>query len=115
MLGDGGHPDEAALRAAAAEQLKAIIMQEQPPSEADALRGFIAAFVFQLGLVELRSELATGEMDAATAARKEDRLRRYIQRRVPQLEIPTTGRLPIADLSRHAARLASETISILRA
>jgi hypothetical protein len=38
----------------AAEQLKAIVMQETPPSEADALREFVAAYVFQTGRAAIR-------------------------------------------------------------
>lgn len=115
VLGEGGHPDEAALRVAAVEQLKAIITQEEPPTEREALRGFIAAYVFQLGLVELRSALAAGNLDPASAARKEGRLRRYIDQRVQQLTIPATGRMRIADFGSLAARLAGETIRILQA
>jgi len=115
VLGEGGHPDETALRTAAAEQLKAIVMQENPPSEADALRGFIAAFVFQLGLVELRSDLAKGVIDVSTALKKEGRIRRYIETRVSQLQVPTSGKMSIANFSAQAYRLVREAINLLRA
>jgi len=115
VLGEGGHPDEAALRAAAAEQLKAVITEPDPPAESDSLRGFIAAFVFQLALVELRSQLASGELDVASATRREGRLRRYLQTRVRHLSVPTAGRLSIADFGTHADRLAREAIGLLRA
>ena len=114
VLGEGGHPDEAALRAAAAEQLKAIIMQPDPPAEGDSLRGFIAAFVFQLALVELRSQLASGDLDVVTATRKEGRLRRYLETRVRHLAVPTAGRLSIAAFGTHADRLVREAINLLR-
>lgn len=115
VLGEAGHPDEMALRIAAAEQLKAIITMPAPPSEADALRGFIAAFVFQIGLVELRADLAKGHIDSAAATRKEGRLRRYLSRRAAALTVPTTGRMSIADFSAHADRLVREAIALLRA
>jgi hypothetical protein len=115
VLGDGGHPDETALRAAAVEQLKAIIIQETPPSESDALRGFIAAFVFQMGLVELRSDLAKGAIDAVEASKKEGRMRRYIDKRVSALQVPTGGSMKIADFSSQADRLVREAIGLLRA
>jgi|HubBroStandDraft_4_1064222.scaffolds.fasta_scaffold08687_2 hypothetical protein len=115
VLGEAGHPDEMALRLAAAEQLKAIITLPSPPTEADALRGFIAAFVFQMGLVELRADLAKGLIDSATATRKEGRLRRYLRRRAAALLVPTTGRMSIAEFSAHARRLVSDAIALLRA
>jgi hypothetical protein len=115
VLGGGGHPDETALRIAAAEQLKAIIMRESPPSEADALRGFIAAFVFQLFLIELRSELTSGTIDADMATKKEARIRRYLERRVARLNVATAGTMSIADFSGQANRLVREAIDLLRA
>jgi hypothetical protein len=115
VLGEAGHPDETALKIAAAEQLKAIITMDTPPSEADALRGFIAAFVFQMGLVELRADLAKDLIDSATATRKEGRLRRYLEKRASQLNVPTTGRMSIANFSTHADRLVREAIGLLRA
>lgn len=115
VLGEAGHPDETALKIAAAEQLKAIVTMATPPSETDALRGFIAAFVFQMGLVELRADLAKGLIDSATATRKEGRLRRYLERRVSELKVPTTGTMSIADFSAHADRLVREAIGLLRA
>jgi hypothetical protein len=115
VLGEGGHPDEMALRTAAAEQLKAIITMEAPPTEADALRGFIAAFVFQLSLVELRADLAKGLIDSATSTRKEGRLQRYIAIRASELTIPTGGTMSIVEFSNQASRLVREAIALLRA
>jgi hypothetical protein len=115
VLGEAGHPDETALRAAAAEQLKAIVMLETPPSEADALREFVAAYVFQMGLIELRSDLASGAIDVSAASRTEKRIRRYIRTRVMQLDVPAGGSMRIADISAHAERLVGEAIGLLRA
>lgn len=115
VLGEAGHPDEMALKIAAGEQLKAIITMATPPTEADALRGFIAAFVFQMGLVELRADLAKGLIDSATATRKEGRLRRYLDQRAATLTVPTTGTMSITDFSAHANRLVGEAIALLRA
>lgn len=115
VLGEAGHPDEMALRVAAGEQLKAIITMPTPPTEADALRGFIAAFVFQMGLVELRADLAKGLIDPSTATRKEGRLRRYLDRRAAALSVPTSGTMSTADISAHANRLVGEAVALLRA
>lgn len=115
VLGSAGHPDEMALKIAAGEQLKAIVTLPTPPAEADALRGFISAFVFQMGLVELRANLARGVIDAATATRKEGRLRRYLDQRVTMLAVPASGKMSISDFSAHANRLVGEAIALLRA
>lgn len=113
VLGDAGHPDEYALRQAAAEQVKAIILAETPPSEADSIRGFIASYVFQLCIVELRSALASGGLDAPSAARKEGRIRDWIARRVRKVQVP--AQLAIDAFRSTAARVAHEAIRILRA
>ena len=115
VLGDGGHPDEYALREAAAEQLKTIVLADSPPTPADALRGFIGALVFKLGLVEVRSELNAGNVDVAGAARAESRLRRWIDRRVRQVQVPNVGRLPVRALIGASARLSQEALRVLRA
>jgi hypothetical protein len=115
VLGAAGHPDEAVLRVAAAAQLKAILMLETPPSEADALREFVVAYVFEMGVIELRAGLAIGSIDVLAAARAEKRIRRYIRARVLQLDVPSGGIMRIADISAHAARLVREAIEVLRA
>jgi hypothetical protein len=115
VLGDGGHPDDAALRRAAAEELKAIILSGQPPSEIDALRGFVTHFVFQLCLVEIQRDITSGAMDSTQAARMEKRLLGYIDARVRLLDFPHQGRLPIARFKEAAAKLTQDAIRILRA
>lgn len=91
------------------------MIQETPLSEADALRAFIAAYLFQMALVELRADLAKGVIDTEYAARKEGRLKRYIEQRVSSLEVAADGHWSIADFSTQAGRLVRETIALLRA
>ena len=114
VLGEGGHPDEHALRLAAAEQLKVIILAEEPPSPAEAIRGFIASFVFQLGLVELRSALRLGSIAVDAAARVESRLRRWVERRVRQIQLSEVGRLVVREFMGAAARLSQEAMRLLK-
>ena len=114
VLGDGGHPDEHALRVAAAEQLKAIILADEPPSPTEAIRGFIASFVFQLGLVELRSALRLSSIAVEAAVRIESRLHRWIERRVKQVQIPDVDRLVVRDFMGAAARLSQEAMRLLK-
>lgn len=116
VLGEGGHPDEAALRAAAVEQMKAVLSDPAapPPAEGDALRTFIASYVFQLALVELRSGLERKDIDVPEAARREGQLLRYLKKRVEQLRVPARGRLPIQQFAQHADRLVREMLNMLR-
>lgn len=115
VLGEGGHPDEAALRAAAVEQMKAVLSEPTaPPAEGDALRGFIASYVFQLALVELRSGLERKDINVPEAARREGQLLRYLKKRVEQLKVPARGRLRIQEFAQHADRLVREMLNMLR-
>lgn len=71
------NPDEYALRRAASEQLKSIVLGEQPPTVIEAIQDFIASFVFQLGLLELRAQRRAG-LDAGTVAGIERSLKRWL-------------------------------------
>lgn len=115
VLGDPSHPDETALRRAAAEQLKQILQGDTPPDEGRALRGFIANLVFQLSLVELRSAIRSGGLDASSAARRERRLWRWIERRVRRVSLPAVGRVATSTFRAVAAQMTQEAFSILRA
>ncbi len=115
VLGDPGHPDETALRRATAEQLKQILQGDPAPDEGSTLRGFIANLVFQLSLVELRSAIRSGALDASSAARRERRLWRWIERRVRRVSLPAVGRLATSAFRAVAAQMTQEAFSILRA
>jgi len=115
VLGEGGHPDDYALRRAVAAAIKEVLQSVQPPDEVDALRGFVANFVLQIALVELEGELASGQVAPSEAASRESRMRRWIRSRVRLVPFPTSGRLPIARFREAAAQLSQEAIRILRA
>jgi hypothetical protein len=115
VLGESGHPDEHALRLAAAASIKEVLQSDQPPEEIDSLRGLVESFVFQIALVELQSELISGGITSPEAARRESRMRRWIERRVQLVQFPTRGRLPVSRFREAAAGLAQEAIRILRA
>lgn len=115
VLGEGGHPDEYALREAAAEQLKDILISEEPPSEIDSLRGFIANYLFKLALVELGRWLEKGAITAAEAVQKEIRIRRWAESRVKTIQLAVARTLPAARFKQVAAKLARETLQLLRA
>ena len=115
VLGEGGHPDDYALRRAVAAAIKEVLQSDQPPDEIDAVRGLVANFVLQIALVELESELTSGQVAPSEAASRESRMRRWVRSRVRLVQFPTSGRLPIARFREAAARLAQEAIRILRA
>jgi hypothetical protein len=115
VIGDGGHPDDTALRRAAAESLKAIILTGQPPTELDALRGFTAHYVFELCLVEIQSDINSGAMDANAAVQKEHLLWDYLESRVYLLDYPIQGVLPTARFEEVARKLTQDAIRVLRA
>jgi hypothetical protein len=115
VIGDGGHPDDTALRRAAAEALKEIILSGKPPSEIEALRGFVGHYVFQICLVEIQGEVTGGSMDPAEAASVEKRLHDYLEARVRILDFPHEGTLSIARFKEAAAKLTQDAIRVLRA
>jgi len=115
VLGEGGHPDEFALRKASLESLKQILQSESPPEEIDAVRGFVVNFVFELMLVELQAELDAGTVDATESAQREKKMRRYLERRVGQVRLNASGQVKPSELRAIAARLAGEVIRVLRA
>lgn len=115
VLGEGGHPDEHALRRAVAGAIKEVLQSDAPPDEIETLRSFVANFVFQIALVELQGELTSGHVSAAESAQRESRIQRWLERRVRLLQFPTEGRLPITRFREAAAGLAQEAIRVLRA
>lgn len=114
VLGEGGHPDEYALRKASLESLKHILLSESPPNEHDVLRGFVVSYVFELTLVELQAQLDSGAIDPIEAAKREKSIRRYLERRVATIALPD-GQIRAGDLRLMSARLTAETIRVVRA
>jgi len=114
VLGEGGHPDEYALRKASTESLKEVLLAETPPDEREVLRGFVVNYIFELSLVELQAQLNAGAIDPREAAQREKQIRRYLGRRVATIGL-TDGRIESKDLREASARLTAETIRVLRA
>lgn len=115
VLGEGGHPDEYALRKASLESLKDVLSSGVPPAESDALRTFVVSYVYELALVELQSQLAAKSIDAAQSARLERSIKRFLQRSVSHTTIQSSGRLTSVDFRRTAAQLTKQAIQIIRA
>jgi hypothetical protein len=115
VLGDAGHPDEAALRRATVKHVKDILLAAEPPTPEDSLRGLVAEWIYELGLVELQSQKAGDNLTPEEAVRKQGWLRSWLQRRVRQILVPDTRRMTVKEFTATAARVTREALRILRA
>jgi hypothetical protein len=116
VLGDGDHPDEYALKKAAAEQLKAILSAETPPSALETVQDFISGYIYQLGLLEIRAQMKAG-LDTALVVRIEKDLKAWIKSRVraARAGLAVAAAIPVAQMQDVAARIGNEAIRIIRA
>ncbi|MFB6850798.1 hypothetical protein ACFCXS_39005 [Streptomyces sp. NPDC056373] len=115
VLGDAGHPDEAALRRATVKHVKDVLLAAEPPTPEDSLRGLVAEWIYELGLVELQSQKASDNLTPEEAVRKQGWLRSWLQRRVRHISVPDTRRMTVKDFTATAARVTREALRILRA
>ncbi len=116
MIGDDGHPDDRAIRHAATEQVKKIVASDsEPPTATEAVKGFVSAYIFQLGLVELKDQITNGTLDGAEAVSRERMLRGWIDAKVRALDMDASPALSANRLHQAAADLAQRAIRILRA
>lgn len=114
VLGEGAHPDEAALRRASLEALKEVLSATDEPDPLDSLRSFVANFVFEQALVELQRQLQEGSLATDDALSQEQRIRTYLVARTKTVKLPNSGSLQPRDLKDQAARLVKEVIKLLR-
>lgn len=116
MIGDDGHPDDRAIRQAATEQVKKIVATDaEAPTASEALKGFVSAYIFQLGLVELQNQITNGTLDGAEALTRERMLRGWIDAKVRGLDIDAARALTANTLHQAAADLAQRAVRVLRA
>ncbi|MET8182457.1 hypothetical protein [Streptomyces sp. NPDC005336] len=115
VLGDAGHPDEAALRRATVKHVKDVLLAAEPPTPEDSLRGLVAEWIYELGLVELQSQKASDNLTPEEAVRKQGWLRSWLQRRVRHISVPDTRRMTVKEFTATAARVTREALRILRA
>lgn len=116
MIGDDGHPDDRAIRQAATEQVKKIVATDgEPPTATEAIKGFVSAYIFQLGLVELQDQIINGTLDGNEAVVRERMLRGWIDAKVRGLDIDASPALSANALHQAAADLAQRAIRVLRA
>lgn len=116
MIGDDGHPDDRAIRQAATEQVKKILATDgEPPTATEAIKGFVSAYIFQLGLVELQDQITNGTLDGNEAVVRERMLRGWIDAKLRGLDIDASPSLSANALHQAAADLAQRAIRVLRA
>lgn len=116
MVGDDGHPDDRAIRQAATEQVKKIVANDaEAPTAGEAIKGFVSAYIFQLGLVELQNQITNGTLDGTEALTRERMLRGWIDAKVRILDIDATPALTANKLHQAAADLTLRALRILRA
>jgi hypothetical protein len=103
VLGDAGHPDEAAVRTAALEQVKVLTGADgQRRTAAEALRAFIGQLVVQIGLVELRDQILAGATTKDEARRKETGLKQWAASKVHGLNLAKYGTVSSLDCHKAA-------------
>lgn len=115
VLGDAGHPDEAALRKAATRYVKAVLLDPQPPAQQDGLRGLVTEWIYELALVELGSQKAQGNLTAQEAIVKQRLVRSWLERRLKHINIPDTRHMTVREFSTTAAEVTGEALRMLRA
>lgn len=115
-VGAASHPDDVALRRAADEFLKEILTAASEPEPVDLLRDFVAAYIFNVGLVEISKQLDDGAIDQAVAVQKEGEIRDWTRARLRSEDFGIRAAVvSLQDFQRTAGRLASTALTILRA
>lgn len=115
VLGEATHPDERALRRASLDELKDVLDQGREPTPLDSVRGLIGRYVYELGILEIRSQMKAGRIDVATAGRKQQEIKGYIETRVRQVGERIDQVFDRSRFSEIAGRLMNEALSVLRA
>lgn len=115
VLGDDGHPDDHVIKKAVAKGLAAIL-GDSPPTALETVRIFVVDYVFGLALVEIKAQLARGDVDPRRAATTENELHEYLMRRSNTLVVADDeATLASLELRNISARLTREALSIVEA
>lgn len=115
VLGEGTHPDDAILRRASAEQVKAVLTSNSEPDPLQAIQDFVARVVVEMGLLEIKAQMRVGLPDPEVVA-KERTLREYVRIRVRSFrdQLTDTGQGLVRTLQATAALVTAEALRILR-
>ncbi len=114
VLGEAGHPDEAAVRKAAAQQVKKILSSdESPPSAVESVRDLIGEMTLQIGLVELRDQILANQTTGQDATRKERGLRQWIAAKIRALDLAKYGTVTPSDCHRAAHMMIRDALRLI--
>lgn len=114
-LGDSTHPDDLALKRASMEQLKALLINPNPPSTIEMIRDLVASYVTQLCLIELGRMHTAGEVNKAEVVSKEHRLARYVKAKLRAVRLPEGRQILANEIQGLAAKACQDGIAMLRA
>lgn len=115
VLGDANTPDDAALKRATIEHLKEILLAEQPMSIEDTIRNFIADWVFQLGLIELKAANNELQLPTTQLTAKERQIKNWLRVKARSIQVDGLGALSARKLANAAARLVDQTLEMVQA
>jgi len=115
VLGEATHPDDAVLRRASAEQVKAVLTNNTEPNALHAIQDFVARYVVEMGLIEIKAQMRVGLPDAEVVA-KERTLRDYVRIRIRSFrnQLTDSGRGLVRTVQETAAQVTREALQILR-
>lgn len=115
VIGDANTPDDAALKRATIEHLKDILLAEQPMSIENTIRNFIADWVFQLGLIELKAANNELQLTATQLTAKETQIKNWLRVKAHSIPVEGLEALSARKLANAAARLIDQTLELVRA
>lgn len=115
VLGDSTHPDDLALKRASMEQLKALLLNPNPPSTVEMIRDLVASYVSQLCFIELGKMHMAGQINAAEVVSKEKRLVRWVRATLRRVRLPEGRQILPNEIQGLAAKACQDGIAMLRA
>ena len=115
VLGDTNTPDDAALKRATLEHLKEVLLAERPLSIEDTVRNFIADWVFQIGLIELKAANNELQLPVTQLTIKERQIKNVLRVKARSIPVEGLGNLSTRKLMNATARLVDQTLELVRA
>ena len=115
-IGQAGHPDEQAMRAASLAQINTLVSGDvgASVSPVQAVRDFIAELSIRLGLIELRDQILTNETSVAQSRQREKGLRQWVKAKVAGLDLARYGQVSTGQLHQLARQMSADVLRLLR-
>lgn len=115
VLGEAGHPDESALRKASFRHAKQVLESATEPAPGETLKGMVASYVFELGIIELRAQRKAGSISADEALRKQKEIATYIDVCARRIDDDLGTIVTPEQFAQVAGQLVTKTLRVLRA